>query len=59
MLYVLTQLERELPSNQYGTRTTQHMYDLTSVELSNSSLRYTQNLSGQRDKNVCFLSHSP
>ena len=27
MLYALTQPEREFLSNQYGTRTTQHMYD--------------------------------
>ena len=27
MLYALTQPERELLSNRYGTRTTQHMHD--------------------------------
>ena len=29
MLYALTQLERELLSNRYGTRTTQAMHDQT------------------------------
>ena len=43
MLYVLTQPERDLPSNRYGIWTTQHMYDQkTSVELSHSSPRCTQ-----------------
>ena len=43
MLYALTQLERELLSNRYGTLTTQHMHDhTTSVQLSYSSPRCTQ-----------------
>ena len=42
MLYALTQPERELLSNRYGTRTKQHMHDqTTSVQLSHSSPRYT------------------
>ena len=43
MLYALTQPERELQSNRYSTRTTQHMHDqTTSDQLSHSSPRCTQ-----------------
>ena len=38
MLYALTQPEREMLSNRYGSRTTQHMHDqTTSVQSSHSA----------------------
>ena len=42
-VYAVTQPERELLSNRYGSRTTQHMHDQPkSVQLSHSTLRSTQ-----------------